>query len=108
MLQHRHARSCADAPNQTFAAARYDQVDLAVHLQQLPNGGTVRGRDELDGITGQAGLVQAILKNGMQSDIGVHRLLAAPQDDGIAAFDAQARRVHRDIGPGFVDEKDDA
>ena len=44
----------------------------------------------------------------MQGRVGVQRFLAAAQDDGIAALDAQAGRIDRDVGPRLVDEEDDA
>ena len=36
------------------------------------------------------------------------RFLAAAEDDGVAALDAQAGRVDGDVGPRLVDEEDDA
>ena len=57
---------------------------------------------------GRPASVRAVRQDAMQGGVGMQRLAAAAQDDGVAALDAQAGRVHRHVGPRFVDEKDHA
>ena len=64
--------------------------------------------DELHGVGRQPGVAQAVGQHAMQGQVGVQRLAAAAQDDGVAALDAQAGRVHRHVRPRFVDEEDHA
>ena len=44
----------------------------------------------------------------MQGAVGVDRLLAAAEDDGVAALDAERGGVDGDVGPALVDHEDDA
>ena len=108
MLEHRHRRFGGDSPDQPFAAARDDQVDELVEPQKLADGIAVRGGHQLHGIGGQIVGRQAILENPMEGAVGVQGFLAAAEHNGVAALDAQRGRVDGDVGPGFVNEEDDA
>ena len=56
MGEDRHARLVLHARDQGLAAARHDDVDIAAKpAQHLADGGAVGGRDDLDGVGGQAG-----------------------------------------------------
>ncbi len=76
--------------------------------RKWPDGRPIRRRHQLHGVGRQPGVAQAVGQNAMQGDVGVQRLAAAAEDDGVAALDAQAGRVHRHVGPRFVDEEDHA
>ena len=41
MFDHRHACLAADPFNEAFAAARYDDIDISLHCNQLTNCGAV-------------------------------------------------------------------
>ena len=61
MREHRHARLRLHARDQALAAARHDDVDIAVEpAEHQPDRGAVAGRDELDGGLRQTGLAQAL------------------------------------------------
>ncbi len=64
--------------------------------------------DELNGGFGQAAGNQLIGENAMQSSVGAQGFLAAAQDDGVSALDAEGGRVDRDVGTAFEDHEDDA
>ena len=44
----------------------------------------------------------------MQGGVRVNRFLAAAQNHGVAAFDAQAGGIDRDVGARFVQKENDA
>ena len=46
-----------------------------------------------------------LLQQGDDRPVGVDRFFAAAQDHGVAALDADRRRVGRDVRPRFVDEE---
>ncbi len=52
--------------------------------------------------------VRRVGEDAVQGGVGVLRFLAAAKDDGVAALDAQGRRIDGDVGPRLVDEEDDA
>ncbi len=108
VLEDRHPRLLGHAADQPLAAARDGQVDPFVQPQEVAHGRPIRRRHQLHGVGRQAGVGQGVRQDAMQGDVGMHRLAAAAQDDGVAALDAQAGRVHRHVGPRFVDEKDHA
>ena len=88
---------------QTRAAARDDHIHVFVQLQQFGHARPIGVVDELHGFSRQAGFLQRLLNDGHQRAIGVQRLAAAAQDDGIACFQRQPGHVHRDVGARFVD-----
>ena len=53
---------------------------------------------------GQAGFFQAGLDHGAQRHVAVQGFRAATQDGGVAGLQAQAGRIHRHVGPGFVED----
>ena len=60
MGEDRHARFVLHARDQALAAARHDDVDVAVEAgEHMADGGAVARRDQLDGGVGQAGGAQA-------------------------------------------------
>src|SRR5205823_1553725 len=94
--------------DETFTAARDDEIDEAVELQQVADGGPVRRGDELHRVLGQSLRRQRLLEDAVQGGVRVESFFAAAEDDGVAALDAQAGGIDRDVGTGFVDEEDHA
>ena len=109
MREHRHARFRLHAADQTLAAARHDDVDIAVEAgQHQPDRGAVARRHQLDGGFGQTGLAQALLERGMDGAARAQAVGAAAQDRGIAGFQAQRAGIGGHVRPALIDDADDA
>ena len=74
----------------------------------VPDGLAVGRRDELHGVAGRPARGQLVGEDAVQGAVGVDRLLAAAEDDGVAALDAEGGGVGGDVGPALVDEQDHA
>ena len=59
-------------------------------------------------VPGQPGGLQSGPHDGDEGLVGAEGLLAAPEDDGVARLEAESGGIHRDVGPGLVDDADDA
>ena len=68
----------------------------------------VGGGDQLHGPRGKAVRCGGLGQQIDNRPAGMRRFLPAAQNDRVAALDANRRRVRRDVGPRFVDEKDHA
>ena len=79
VLEHRHFRFGGDPADQSLAAARNDEVDALIQLQQMADRVAVRRRHQLDGVGRQTAVCQTFLENAMQGGVGVQRFLAAAQ-----------------------------
>ena len=73
-----------DPFNQTFAATRYNDVNILRHGDQATDGSAVGGFDDLHGTLRQAGRLEAVTHAGSNRLVGAQRLLATTQDRGIA------------------------
>ena len=96
------------ALDQRAAAAGDDDVDQALHAQEVADGGAVGGGDELDRGRRQASRLEAALEAGDDGARGVEALRAAAQDAGIAGLEAQGTGVGRHVGAALVDDADHA
>ena len=76
------------------------------HAQQVADGRAVGGRDELDGVGGQAGRGELVGQDAVEGAVRVDRLLAAAEDRRVAALDAERGGVERDVRPALVDHED--
>ena len=108
MLDDRHAGFFAHAADEALAAAGNGHVDRLGHAEQLAHGGAIGRGDQLHGVGRQPGLGGGRGQQIGDRAIRVGRFLAAAKDDGIAALDADRRRVGGHVGPRFVDEEDHA
>ena len=105
MLENRNRRFFHDGSNQPLAAARDDDVDVVVELQERRQERAVGGFDELHGGRINFHLRERFGDNGRDGRVGVHGLFSAAKDDGVAGFEAESGGVAGDVGPAFVDEK---
>ena len=109
MGEDRHPRLALHAPDQAFAAARNDHVEIAVEaVQHLADGGAVGGRHQLDGIFRQAGRLQPFDQAGMDGGGRIERIRAAAQDHRIAGLEAERAGIRRHVRPALIDDADDA
>src|SRR6266852_9211939 len=74
----------------------------------MADGGAGRSRYELYGVRRQAAGFQAVVQDAAERLVGMRRFLAAAEDDAVAAFDAQSRRIDGHVGPRLVDEQNDS
>src|SRR5438034_7250302 len=98
----------ADPPHELLAAPRDDQIDEIGELEQPGHGLAVGRVDELDGVRRPARLLQGLGQDGRDHRIRLERLAAAAQHYRVARLHAETGGVGGDVGPGLVDEADDA
>ena len=109
MGEDRHAGFRLHAGDQALAAARNDDVDIAVEpAEHQPDRGAVARRYQLDRGLGQAGLAQALAERGDDGAAGAQAVRAAAQDRRIAGFQAQRAGIGGHVRPALVDDADDA
>ena len=89
MREHRHARLALHARDQALAAARHDDVDLAVEAgEHHADRGAVAGRHQRDRRLRQVGFAQALGQRGVDRARRAMAVRAAAQDHGVAGFQA--------------------
>ena len=108
VLDHRHPGLCADALDQALAAAGHDHVHILGHGDQPTHRRPIRRVDHLHRGFRQARRPQAHGQAFGDGAVGGQRLGPAPQDSGVAGLEAEARRLHGHIGPGLINDADDA
>ncbi len=106
MLDHGHLATLGHGANESLAAARHAEVNVLGERKQDGDGVALRGGHHLDGVGGKTAVGDPA---GFDHDfgdelVGVQRLLATAQDGGVAGFEAQARRVCRDVGARLVND----
>ena len=108
VFDHRHARMADDRFDQGFAAARDDQIDVAIHLRHEPHRFAIGLRNEENAISGQARLGAAPLQRFGDRDVGIDRFGAAAQDGRVPGLRAKDSGVARDVRARLVDDPDHA
>ena len=107
--EHRQPRFRLHARDQALAAARHDDVDIAVEAgQHEADGGAVARLHDVDGGRRQAGFAQALLHGAVDGAAGAQAVGAAAQDGGIARFQAERAGIGGHVGAAFVDDADHA
>ena len=105
--EHRHPRLGLHPRHQPLAAARHDDVDGATQAgQHGADRGAVAGGHQLDGVGGQAGLLEAAHQGAMDGGGRAQAFGAAAQDGGVAGLEAQRAGVGGDVGPALIDHAD--
>jgi hypothetical protein len=103
-----NAARLVDEADQSLAAARDDEIDRFVLFEQFGDGVAVGGGNQRNGGFGQAFRGERFVQRVGDGVVGVKRLGAAAQDDRVAGFEAEARRVGGHVGPRLVDHGDHA
>ena len=104
----KNLRYFGDGFDESFAAARHNQNNLADHLSQFAYGVAVGGFDQLNGVGGHFLFQAAVAQSFGNRRVGKHRFLAAAQDDGVGGFKAERGGFGGDVGARFKDDGDDA
>ena len=98
MGEDRHPRLFLHARHEALAAARHDDVDSAAEAaEHQPDRLPVDGRHELDRRFRQTGFGERLGQRIADDERGEERVGAAPQDDGIPRFEAEAAGVGGDV-----------
>ena len=97
MLEHGDGRILDHCTDEALAAAGDDQVDVLVELEQLRNQDPVGGLHQLHGRRVDVRLAQGFSDERRNGLVGMDRLFAAAEDDGVAALEAQRGRVAGDV-----------
>ena len=100
---HRHGGVFRHEVDQPGTTPGHQQVDVLFHSQHHVHQRPVGVGYELHGVGGQAGLADGAVNQRHQRGVGPQRLLAAPQDAGVARFQRQRNDVGGDVGPALVD-----
>jgi len=99
VLEHRDARMLGDEADQTFAAARDDQIDFLIEPQKLGDALVAAAIDDRHGIDRQPRLVQRRPQHIAEHPVAVGRVRPTAQDHRVTRLEAQGRRVRRDADP---------
>mmetsp|Transcript_13638 Transcript_13638/g.35193 ORF Transcript_13638/g.35193 Transcript_13638/m.35193 type:complete len:227 (-) Transcript_13638:113-793(-) len=102
MPQHRDLGVVLDVAHELARAARDDEVDVGVELEEV--GDLVARGDELHERAGQAAGVQRVGDDGVQGPVGVRGLLAALEQQAVAAADGQRRDLGQRVRAGLEDD----
>ena len=103
---HRHAGLFGHCPNEPRAAPGDQHVHIPIQMHQLARGFVAGVLHQGNAVGGKASLDQSAPHQLHGAAVGADGLLAAPENAHIAGFQAQGRRVHRDVGPGLKDDGD--
>ena len=93
VLDDRDAGLVDDSLDEPFPSPRDDDVHELLEPEQLPDGPSVGGLDDLDRVGGQGGLREPRADALRNRPVGVDRLRAAPEDRRIARLEAEPTRV---------------
>src|SRR5450631_2434011 len=109
MPDHRHARFLPNPRNELFTAARHNHVDGVGHpAQHVADSRPIGCRHQLNAGTGQPYGSQTVCQARMNRRARLGALRPAPQDHGVARFQAQSARICSDVGAALVNDADDA
>ena len=103
-----HGRVHNDRADEACAAARNENVQIAVELHHLSRGLAGGVLDEVDGVFGQTAGGERLAHDLRQAHRGAEGLLAAAQDAGRAGLEAQRRRVDGDVRARLINDADHA
>ena len=104
MAEDRNASAILDAAHELIAAAWDDEVDVAILLEELGDGGA-RGK-ELNGVFGDGGRRQRGGDDGRDGDESVGGFGAAFEDGDVAGFERERGDVGDYFGSGFEDDEE--
>ena len=108
VLEDGHRRPLRDQPHELLAPPRNDEVEVAIEREHRHDGGAVGRVDVLDGVGGQARLLDRLGEDLRDDRVGLERLAASAQQHRVAGLEAEPGGVRGDVGAGLVDEADDA
>ena len=109
MREDRDSRLGLDPGHEALAAARHDDVEVAVEAgQHGADRRPVAGRDEADRAPGKARLLEPLPHRLRDLPRGPEAVGAGPQDRGVAGLEAERSGIRRDVGPALEDDADDA
>ena len=94
--------------DQPAPAPGHDHIDAIGQAQQRAHRPPVGGGQSLDRILRQSRLGERAAQAGEDRRRGMPAFRAAAQDRGIAGAQAQRPGIGGHIGPGFIDDSDDA
>ena len=98
----RHAAVLAAKLVQRIAAARYQQVQAIMHLQQLQQLRAVCAFHQLNGSLRNSGACKRTAHQRTERKVAAQRFAAAAQDGRVAAAQAQRRHINRHVRPRLV------
>ena len=93
--------------DQPGAAPGNEQVETVVHLHEVVRSLMAGILHQRDAVFAQPVFPQRLAHQFHQHAVRLDRFAAAAQITDIAAFQAEGRRVHTDIGAGLKDDADD-
>src|SRR5437764_13892679 len=91
-----------------MAAARDNQLDIAIHLREVFDRFAVSICDKKNASGWHAALLTATLKCFRNRKVRVNRLRPAAQNDSVARLNAEPRRITRYIGARFINKSNHA
>ena len=109
MGENRHARFVLHAPDQIFAAARHDHVNIAVQSgEHHADGSAVGAGDKLHPIWVMACRAQRMRKTAMNGFSRMYNFRTGAQNHRIAGLETQSGCIGGHIGAAFINHARDA
>ena len=94
--------------DQPCASARNQHIQIAFKMHQFRRSFSGRIPNQLYCTFRQPRCGRSLLQSVHDGAVGLDRLRSAAQNAGVAAFDANGRRIACDVRPGFKDNTDNA
>ena len=106
-FNHRHLAVSYHLLNQACTAPWNNHVNIIPQLQHHIHGSPVRLLYQLDGALRDTGMIGCLRHNACNCFVGNNRLGTAPQENGIAGFQAQPDGIRRYVRPCLVNHAHD-
>ena len=107
-LDDRHPGIFHHRPDEARAPPGDEHVQIAGEPHELLGAGPAGVLHQGHAVPGQARRLQSVPHDRHKCLVGAEGLLAPPEDDGVARLEAEGGGIHSDVGPGLVDDADDA
>ena len=103
-----HPRVTDHRIDQARSPTRNHHVDKAAGLDQVRDGGPIRGRKQLDRVGGQVLAGQRGAQHVDERLVGLRGRRTPAQQHGVTGLECQTESINRDVGPALVDDSDHA
>ena len=108
VLDHRDGRLRGEPGDEALAAARNEDVDLALGADEGAHEFAVAALEHLHALGRELRFRESVAHEGGEEEIRSEGLRAAAKQNGVSGLDGERRRVDRHVRARFVDHGEDA